>query len=119
MAAIKVRYWAPVLFWMGFIFFMSNRKGNDIPSVFPFQDIVFHFCVYAALAWLFGRALYFQKPGLNIIKIICVSAVFGLLYGFTDEYHQSFISGRSCSGFDVIIDLAGSFIGGLTVRWLK
>ncbi len=119
MAVIKIRYWAPVIFWMGFIFYMSGQKGEDIPSVFPFQDVIFHFCVYSALGWLFARALSFQTPSLSFVKIICVSAVFGLLYGFTDEFHQSFVSGRTASGSDVAIDFIGSFIGGIFVKWLK
>jgi VanZ family protein len=119
MVARKVRYWLPVLFWMGFIFYMSSKTGQELPSLFPFQDIAFHFCVYTALAWHFGRALSSEAPKLDSFKIVCLCGVFGLLYGISDEFHQLFVSGRTCDIFDVNIDTIGSLIGGLIVRWLK
>jgi hypothetical protein len=119
MVASKIRYWLPVVFFMVFIFFMSGQQGGDIPSVFLYQDIVFHFCIYALLAWSFGRALFFEKPKLTFFKIVCLCALFGLLYGISDEFHQSFVSGRSCDIFDVNIDTIGSIMGGLIVRWLR
>jgi len=119
MAAIKIRYWLPVLFFMGFIFFMSSRRGEDIPSVFLYQDIVFHFGIYAMLGWSFGRAVFFEKPALAFFKIVCRCGIFGLLYGISDEYHQRFVSGRTCDVFDVSIDTVGSIMGGFIVRWLK
>ena len=90
MAASKIRYWLPVLFFMGFIFYMSSQRGEDLPSFFPYQDIVFHFGIYAMLAWSFGRALFFERPALTFFKIVCLCGLFGLLYGITDEFHQLF-----------------------------
>jgi VanZ family protein len=119
MVAGRVRYWLPVLFWMVFIFYMSGQRGQDLPSLFPYQDIVFHFCVYMALGWQFGRALFFEKRRPDFFKIVCLCGLFGLLYGITDEFHQLFVSGRSCDLFDVNIDTLGSFIGGIIVRWLR
>jgi VanZ family protein len=119
MAVSRLRYWLPVLFFMGFIFYMSGQTGQSLPSLFPYEDIAFHFCIYAMLAWSFGRALTYEKAGLSFFKIVCLCAVFGLLYGISDEYHQSFVSGRTSDIFDVMTDVAGSFIGGIIVRWLR
>jgi len=119
MAAGRLRYWAPVLFFMGYIFFMSGRSGSDIPRIFARQDIAYHFFIYALLGWSFARALFFERPRAAMLKIVCVCAVFGLLYGVSDEYHQSFISGRSSEIFDIAIDTAGSLFGGILVRWLR
>jgi VanZ family protein len=119
MVATRLRYWLPVLFWMGFIFYMSGKASQDLPSLFCYQDIVFHFCVYAALAWHFGRALSFEAPKLDFFKIVCLCALFGLLYGISDEFHQRFVSGRTSDIFDVNIDTIGSIIGGFIVRWLR
>ncbi|HNQ50197.1 MAG TPA: VanZ family protein [Candidatus Omnitrophota bacterium] len=119
MAAGRLRYWSPVLFFMGYIFFMSSRAGSDIPCIFARQDIVYHFCIYALLGWSFARALFFEMPRAGMLKIVCVCAVFGLLYGVSDEYHQSFVSGRSSEIFDIVIDTAGSLFGGILVRWLR
>ena len=35
----------------------------------------------------------------------------GLLYAISDEYHQSFIPGRSAQWQDVLIDTTGVFVG--------
>ncbi|MDD5775850.1 MAG: VanZ family protein [Candidatus Omnitrophica bacterium] len=119
MAAGRPRYWFPVLFFMWYIFYVSGQTGDDIPSLFAFQDVVFHFCIYALLGWSFARALFFEMPRAGMLKIVCVCAVFGLLYGVSDEYHQSFVSGRSSEIFDIVIDTAGSLFGGILVRWLR
>jgi len=103
----------------GVYFYVSSQKGQDIPSLFAFQDIVYHFCIYTFLTLSLGRALDFEMPHLAALKIVCVCAVFGLLYGISDEFHQSFISGRSCQAFDVAIDTTGSFCGGILARWLR
>jgi VanZ family protein len=119
MAASRLRYWLPVLFCMGFIFYMSGQTGQDLPSLFTHQDIVFHLCAYAMLGWSLGRALSYEKAAPGFFKIVCLCAVFGLLYGISDEYHQSFVSGRTSDIFDVMTDTAGSLIGGIIVRWLR
>lgn len=40
-----------------------------------------------------------------------VSFLIGLAYAATDELHQRFVSGRSGSLFDVLVDMAGIFVG--------
>lgn len=119
MAAGRARYWFPVLFFMAYIFYMSSRTGEDIPSVFPCQDIIYHFGIYALLGWAFARALLFEMPESALFKIVCLCVVFGLLYGISDEYHQSFVHGRSSDIFDIAIDTVGSLAGGIFVRWLR
>jgi len=32
-------------------------------------------------------------------------------YGVTDEFHQYYVPGRDCSGFDLLADTAGSAAG--------
>ncbi|HOU35869.1 MAG TPA: VanZ family protein [Candidatus Omnitrophota bacterium] len=119
MVAARMRYWSPVLFFMGYIFYTSCQSGADIPDLFSNQDIVYHFLIYALLGLSFARALRFEKPSAGLLKIICVCAVFGLLYGFSDEFHQSFVNGRSSQAFDVAIDTIGSLSGGILIRWLR
>jgi VanZ family protein len=53
---------------------------------------------------------------LPVLKIILFTVIFGLVYGLSDEFHQLYVPGRSCSGFDLIIDTAGSFLGSLIGR---
>lgn len=109
-------YWLTVLIWMGVIFYFSSLPGEDIPALFPLQDIVFHAMVYAALAYLFIRALKNTCPKLSMRKLIFFTVVFGIIYGLTDEFHQSFVPGRNASFSDLFIDTVGTFMGSIFYR---
>ncbi len=115
--------WLPVIGCMGLIFYASNLPGQDIPSLFANQDILFHTGIYAILALFFYRALKNTGPGLSRLELFFFTAIFGFIYGASDEFHQMFISGRDCSRFDLIADTigacAGGFIGVLFHKWLK
>jgi VanZ family protein len=114
-----VKYWLPVLIWMTLIFYLSGRPGKDIPALFPFQDIVFHFLAYLALAYFFGRALKNTNRGLSNASIFIYTFAFAICYALSDEFHQSFIPGRNTSAFDVFIDGLGVIPGALSHRWLR
>jgi VanZ family protein len=55
-----------------------------------------------AVMWGFG-------PGREgaFVKVAVETVLFCLVYGMTDEFHQSFIPRRSVSGLDLLADLAG------------
>jgi VanZ family protein len=42
-----------------------------------------------------------------------------LLFGFSDEYHQSFVAGRSSEFLDLVADGVGGLVVGLVwfIRW--
>jgi VanZ family protein len=102
---------------MGTIFFLSHQSGDTLvlPS-FPGADKLAHMTAYAVLAltvlWGFGKK-GMERQG----RTLFITVLFCLLYGVTDEYHQSFIPHRSVSVFDILADTAGAF--GLCIMWLK
>jgi len=112
-----IRYWLPVLICMVIIFHASSIHGRDIPPLFPFQDVAFHFFVYLALCFFFARALKNTYRNMSGIKLIIFTVIFGFIYGASDELHQAFVPYRSVSCFDVLIDTLGSFAGSLIYRW--
>lgn len=67
-----------------------------------------HFCSYfilGILAFLIAKETFgFNK------KTIIISVIFCMLYACTDEFHQYFVSGRSASIIDVMIDTCGSLL---------
>jgi len=113
-----IKFWVPVLLFMGFIFYASSIPGSKIPSVFPYQDIVYHTIIYLILAYFFSRALKNTYVKISLVSVITIAFIFGIFYGITDEFHQSFVSGRTVSAVDVFYDGAGSFLGGLIWRLL-
>ena len=111
-----VKFWLPILLWMGVIFYFSSLPGKDIPSLFPLQDVIFHITVYTLLAYLFSRALKNTYPKLTPARLVFLVVIFGIIYGLSDEFHQSFVAGRDASAFDLFIDTVGSFMGGIFYR---
>lgn len=111
------KYWLPVFVCMAVIFYASSLPGKSIPGLFKFQDVVFHFTAYFILSLFLARALKNRNPGINRFKLIVFTAFLVICYGLSDEFHQSFVPGRSVSGFDVFIDSLGGFFGGFIYQW--
>jgi len=105
--------WLPVAVCMGLIFYASSKPGSDIPLLFPFQDVLFHGIIYGTLALLFARAMKKNCPEFVFGELFLVTVLFAGFYGVSDEFHQIFVPGRDCSTIDLLIDLAGSCLGGL------
>ena len=115
---IFLKYWLPVLFWAGFIFFISSFPGEDIPSIFYGQDILFHIFVYTLLALLLNRAFknsgfLSQHKSKRLFWVILIS----LIYAMSDEFHQKFVPGRFFSIGDFVVDSCGVVLGSLIYRW--
>jgi len=68
-----------------------------------------HAFEYTVLAFLLSASFFsFDKRGRGIIIYILFICLF---YAVTDEFHQSFVPGRSSRASDVLIDFGGSIIG--------
>jgi VanZ family protein len=110
--------WAAVAAWMGVIYFLSNQP--QLPSVggvwTELQDIAGHFVAYGVLAALLRWALAgagAQAPGRWAFLL-------AVLYGVSDEFHQSFVPGRNPDPFDIATDAAGALFALAIVRvWLN
>ena len=108
----------PMLIVMGIIFFLSHQTGDtvvlpDLPNI----DKLLHGLVYGTLA---AATLYAVPDG--VIREFPwwsgVSVVlFCLLYGLSDEWHQSFIPGRFPSGWDIGADTLGAVV--VVLVWVK
>lgn len=113
-----IKFWLPVLVCMGFIFYFSSIPATDIPSLFPFQDVLFHIVIYAITAYFFARALKNTYSKLSSARVVYITVFFGIIYGLSDEFHQIFVTNRCASGFDLFIDGVGSFMGSLSHTFL-
>jgi VanZ family protein len=97
---IQFYNWIPALLVMSVIFWFSSQPSSDLPN-FHWADKVIkkggHVCGYALLAWTYWRALYFRPNRRWLAWFLAI------LYAITDEYHQSFVAGRSPSIIDVFL----------------
>ena len=68
--------------------------------------------LFYVLGILFFGSAY---NGDNILKSVFIALLLAFLYACSDEYHQTFVVGRSGQFKDVLIDFSGAFIGILIV----
>lgn len=105
----KTLFWLPTLAWMGVIFYFSNQPKDVLISLFPFEvnfDLG-HLVMYFILALLCFYSL--NKTSRNKYLYTWVLLIV-FTYGISDEFHQSFIPGRTSDVFDLIMDTTGSFL---------
>ncbi len=110
-----VVYWLPLLLWMGLIFVVSAQPSlpqYENGLVDWFLKKIAHVVEYGILAWLWWRALRYTFD--DKLVLVCMAFAVTVLYAITDEYHQTFVSGRHGQISDVFIDLVGA-IGGLVI----
>jgi len=101
-----LRAWLPALAWAGTIFFLSSRPHLvDGPELFPNFDKVAHFGAYSLLGLLLAHAV--RGSGLPLAAAVAL----GWLYGASDEWHQSFVPGRSVEALDWVADALGVLAG--------
>ena len=109
---IQLHNWIPALLIMSVIFWFSSQPASDLPN-FDWADKVIkkggHILGYALLAWSYWYALHLQP---NKRKLAWLLAI---LYAVTDEYHQSFVTGRYPSVWDVLVF---DNIGALLSLWI-
>lgn len=115
---VKFFYWLPSLIWMGVIFYLSSRTGDDLESLFPFLESFDwgHLVAYYILCLLVYFALNKTfKPKRNFLWSIILS----VLYGITDEFHQSFVPSRYPDVFDLMNDFIGAGFAMVTLYFFK
>ncbi len=110
--------WFFVMAYAAFIFFLSSLSHPLPESVQKyFSDWILHGVEYGVFGFLLIRALQgtFEKQSRSFLFITAL--ILGILYGVSDEWHQSFVPNRQSSAHDVAADGLGVFLGALV--WVK
>jgi VanZ family protein len=107
--------WAPPVLLMVVIWFFSAQPdlATDLGVVDLVGRKVLHFLEYALLCLLWWRAL---RTRLGRDAAVVAAFLLAAAYGAVDEYHQTFVSGRTGSPIDVAIDAAGAATAGFLLR---
>jgi VanZ family protein len=128
-----LKYWLPVIVWMGLIFVGSTdvlSAEHTSRFLVPFlrwfdprispaalvatQTLIRklgHLTEYAILAALFWRALRGTQWNSKESLLFVAAWVAGAIFAVSDEFHQSFVPSRTASAKDVLIDAGGALIG--------
>ena len=88
------------------IYWLSSQPSLPIAPLFSWQDKVHHFSAYAIMSILAWRAFRHlsKSPGLTLIAAV----VFCSLFGLSDEWHQSYVPGRTADAWDWLADTLGA-----------
>jgi VanZ family protein len=102
--------WIPALIMMGLIFLLSSLPASRLPDFGAVDFLVkkgSHATGYALLGLAYFYAL---PPRLSTGYRAAMALIMALLFALSDEYHQSFVEGRTSSLRDVFIDGGGAMI---------
>jgi VanZ family protein len=110
-----LKKWLPAILMMAVIFGFSSIPSKEMPS-FGLWDFsvkkLGHACGYGLLAVAYQNGLGGKRPWLAWLLAIA--------YAATDEFHQSFVSGRHASPVDVLLfDNLGAILGLLIFNRFK
>jgi len=112
-------YWFPVLLW-AFVIFLFSANPTTRASEIHWQDFIVkktaHIVEYGIFTLLLFRAL--RGANLNMSKAVVSAIIISIIYGATDEFHQSFTPGREPTLRDVIFDSIGSLLSGYFIFYL-
>ena len=115
---MQIWKWIPALLTMAAIFWFSSQPADELP-VFSWADMIIkksgHIIGYALLAFWYWYGLGMDKNKRWLAWLLAI------VYALTDEFHQTFVSGRNASLWDVVIfDNLGALISlWLASKWIK
>ena len=132
-----IKYWLPVIFWMGVIFLMSTGTFSSehtsrfivpvLHFLFPWlsqQDVDMihgmtrkagHVTEYFILGLLLFRAFRGESPQAWRLRWALYAVIGVVFYAVSDEFHQSFVAVRTASLVDVGIDSTGGILSQIAV----
>jgi VanZ family protein len=135
----RVWRYLPLLIWMGFIFFASgdamsvSNTSRFLRSLmtwfYPsltdenYRVIQFfirkfsHFAEYALLALFAVRAFIGSSKNVLRNHWFLSALLLVIVYALLDEFHQSFVSTRTGSIYDSMIDTAGGLTALIIFSW--
>ena len=94
---------------MAAIFYVSSLSEAPLPP--GFSDKPSHSLAYLGLAITIARAFAGGLTARVGMGTAVAAVLLTIAYGATDEFHQSFVPGRSAELYDLYADAIGAIIG--------
>jgi VanZ family protein len=116
----RLLLWAPVALLLGYEFFLSAQPPSGMPDLGPSfweKDKVEHAVYFFVTGLLAVRAARFGE-GWSRGKTAAFLILAGLLWGCSDEIHQSFTPDRDVELGDVLADTAGVALAVALGDWI-
>ena len=109
--------WAPAIGWATVLFLLSSLSDSDLSTFsfsFPFDDKVMHLALYSVLGGTLQFGRLNSRSGMAHWTLIAI----GIIYGVSDEWHQSFVPGRNPSIADLLANAMGVLVGYAFTYWV-
>jgi VanZ family protein len=90
----------------GIFYFSSLPQPPFVLTSFQWQDKVLHLAAYFAYGITIALAIHVHQS-ISSNKKMTLIGLIGFLYALSDEYHQSFVPGRTSELGDIIADWIG------------
>ena len=107
--SVSTRYWFIALIYMGLIFIGSSIPGKALLEV-RIWDKLIHLVEFGILSLILGKAFRTSEPKIFIKHAAILSVIMTILYGISDEIHQSFVPLRCPDVYDVVADGIGGIL---------
>lgn len=107
-----IKFWSlPILYAILIFWSSSLEEPIFIEPEFRYSDKLIHLLEYAVFGFLLIKAIRGSAPEVSIKNAIALTFIVSSFYGFTDELHQSVVSGRFACIYDFMFDCLGVFVG--------
>lgn len=95
-----------LLAYSSLIYWLSDQSSLPAPLLFSHQDKLIHAVAYGVMGWLSWRC--FSNFLDRRFLLIATASFYCIIFALSDEWHQSFVPGRSADIYDWFADAIGS-----------
>ncbi len=104
--------WIFVFLWGGIIFYLSSipNLNSGLEADFLLRKLAHIFVYFVLVALIFNalsKTFFYLKKQKTVFDKLIFASFLSLIYAVLDEYHQTFVFGRSGSPKDILIDFLG------------
>ena len=104
------KFWLPPILWALIIYLFSSRPTVVVSEIY-WPDFIFKKTVHLIEYGFFFVLLYRALKGTvkkDLFHLAMLAFILATFYALSDEYHQTFIHGRTGTLRDIIIDSSGA-----------
>lgn len=104
-----------ILASIGIYYFSSLPQPPFVLTSFQWQDKVLHLIAYLSYGITIAIAIH-SHQSFSLNKKVMIILMLGMIYALSDEFHQSFVPGRTSEIGDILADWIGITISAIIYR---
>jgi VanZ family protein len=101
----------------GIYYFSSLPQPPFVMTSFQWQDKVLHLCAYLFYGIAIAIGIH-PHQSFSLKKRVIIIVTIGFVYAMSDEFHQSFVPGRTSEIGDLIADWIGVSLAALVYGYM-